>query len=141
MIESHHGSWTVIPTKTILKIAAVLKKSGFIERGWIGLSCSNVDSEQTDPIGVKPNIRINRVVAGSPADAAGLKAGDFLLSLNDVPLTGQGGLRHQVSSLGIDAKLVLEVICQTGLVEKLALNTVALPEDPKRQRLCSTRTL
>jgi len=141
MIESHHGSWTVIPTKTITKIAAEIKLNGSVKRGWIGISCSSEESEQTTASGVKPHIRINQVVVGSPAYEAGLRIGDFIVSLNGKSVDDQSLFRSQIASLGENSKLELNILRDAGIIEKVGVSTQLLPDDPHRQRLCSTRTL
>ncbi len=141
IVESHHGSWTVIPTATILKIADELKKNGGIKRSWIGVSCSYEESEQNTASGVKPHIRINQVVAGSPAEKAGIKVGDFIAKLDQKPIGALDPLRQNITSLSNGSKLNLEIVRSSGNVEAVDLTTVQLPDDPTRQRLCTTRSL
>src|SRR5262249_4538803 len=51
---------------------------------------------------------VREVIAGSPADKAGLKAGDFLRQGNGVRLLTQGDFIFVLNGVGADGKLVIE---------------------------------
>lgn len=57
---------------------------GQIVRGWLGITLQALTKDIKEFFGVDASggIIVNEVVAGSPADAAGLRVGDILLSVN-----------------------------------------------------------
>ncbi|MBW3535624.1 MAG: trypsin-like peptidase domain-containing protein [Gemmatimonadetes bacterium] len=70
------GLGFAIPIDRALRIAADLVRHGEVRRAWLGL---DVEPVQADVWGRTRGVRVSRVVEGSPADRAGLSAGDRLL--------------------------------------------------------------
>jgi len=141
MIESHSGSWTVIPTETIFKVTRELEQNGTVRRGWIGIACSEEDAEQILPSQVKPHIRINQVVDGSPAQTAGLTVGDYVTAFNQKPVENIDRLRTGITGLRAGSTFALEIVRQPGISETVEVITTTLPTDADRPRLCGSRTL
>jgi serine protease Do len=52
----------------------------------LGIECEPVDSQLADYFGVKRGLLVRSVAKGSPAEKAGLKAGDVLTSIGDRPV-------------------------------------------------------
>jgi serine protease Do len=65
----------------------------------LGIECEPVDSQLAEYFGVKRGLLVRSVAKGSPAEKAGLKAGDVLTSIGDKPVTSShdvtGFLRMQ----------------------------------------------
>jgi serine protease Do len=53
---------------------------------------------------------VREVTAGSPAEAAGLQAGDVLTMFGDVPLSSQFGLLNALSVTAPDARISVQVL-------------------------------
>lgn len=140
-IESHNGAWTVIASETIFNVVRELQKHGTVERGWIGVRCTVEDLELFDGNGVKPYIRIFRVVAKSPAELAGIKEGDVILAVDSVKISDIAQLRTIVTNSRKGEKLSLEVLGSDGTINIIELSTKTLPQDDNRNRLCRTRSL
>jgi serine protease Do len=51
-----------------------------------GIECEPVDSQLAEYFGVKHGLLVRSVAKGSPAEKAGLKAGDVLTSIGDRPV-------------------------------------------------------
>ncbi len=141
MIESHNGSWTVIPTQTILKVARELRQNGAVPRGWIGIACEVDQLEPFQNSSVQPHILVKEVVPASPADLAGLAVGDFVTALNNNPVDNLSQLRYAITGLGVGSNLLLDIVRKSGVPETLQMKSSSLPDDAGRPRLCSTRTL
>jgi serine protease Do len=73
-----------IPIDTAMKIKDDLVKHGKVTRGRIGVTIQNVTKDLADSFGLrKPQgALVSAVEAGSPAEKAGLKAGDVILSVD-----------------------------------------------------------
>ena len=52
----------------------------------LGIECEAVDSQLAEYFGVKRGMLVRSVAKGSPAEKAGLKAGDVLTSIGDRPV-------------------------------------------------------
>jgi len=71
-----------IPGNIAQAVAAQLIEHGEVPRSWYGLSLKPIKKS-----GFKEGVLINSIVVDSPADKAGLKAGDVIVSVNGKPVT------------------------------------------------------
>jgi len=71
-----------IPSNTARAVAAELIRHGKVTRSWTGIDARPLLRSQADAKGVL----VGGVLAGSPAERAGLKAGDIVQSLAGVPV-------------------------------------------------------
>ena len=74
------GLGFAIPIDRALRIAADLLEYGEVRRAWLGLE---VNAVEADDFGRSRGVRIVRVVPGSPAAAAGIRAGSRLVRAGD----------------------------------------------------------
>ncbi len=98
-----------------------LKTDGRVRHGWIGVGLSSHDQ----------GVLIAAVYKNTPAQEAGLLAGDIITSLDGVPLSDSNTLVRTVGQHRAGEEVTLEVI-RDGAVKKLK---VELGERPARQEL------
>jgi serine protease Do len=74
------GIGFAIPASLAAGIVEQLKTDGRVERGWLGVSIQGMDEDIAGSLGLEePNgALVADVVAGSPADEAGLRSGDVI---------------------------------------------------------------
>jgi serine protease Do len=77
------GLGFAIPVDRALRVAEDLMAFGEVRRAWTGLDVEAVDA---DAWGRTRGVQVSSVAPGSPADDAGLSAGDRLLRANGQPL-------------------------------------------------------
>jgi len=84
------GIGFTIPIDTARQVMAQLEAGG-IERGYLGITLQALDRELADYFGVPraTGVVLNHVVPGSPADEAGLAAGDILTRFQDVDVEAE----------------------------------------------------
>ncbi len=84
IIQSGQGIGFAIPSNMAKKIVPQLKKKGKVTRGWIGISVQSVTPEIAQALGLRgtQGSLVGEVVAGGPADAAGIKRGDVIISFD-----------------------------------------------------------
>ena len=73
-----------IPAETVQKVVAQLRDHGSVTRGWIGVQIQPVTADIAESLGMK-NARgalVAEPQSGSPADKAGVKSGDVIVSVN-----------------------------------------------------------
>jgi membrane-associated protease RseP (regulator of RpoE activity) len=82
-----------------------------VRRGYLGVEILELTPELRAHFGAPENagVMIARVVAGSPADRAGLKVGDILTALDGMPMTSSRDARGVVRPLDEGALLAIEV--------------------------------
>lgn len=82
------GLGFAIPSDVVIDVADQLKKSGKVQRGWIGVIVRDISSEIADAMNLESTkgAFINDVVKNSPADNAGLIASDVVLRINNIEI-------------------------------------------------------
>ncbi len=93
------GVGFAIPSNLARAIAEQLVAQGKVVRGYIGLTVQPLTGELAEALRLADNrgVLVNRVNAGSPAEQAGIKAGDVLVSLDGEPLTDGGQYRNRAA--------------------------------------------
>jgi S1-C subfamily serine protease len=77
------GIGFAVPIDTAKEIIPQLKKSGRVDRGYLGIQTLTVDSSLSDlNLPVKHGALVQSVTPGGPADKAGIKAGDIPATLD-----------------------------------------------------------
>ncbi len=101
------GIGFAIPVNTAAGIIDQIIRFGQVERGLLGIEVGNVDS-QTATASNLPNNRgaiIERVFPGSPADKAGLEAGDIVLNINQSQINGASDVKSIIGSIRAGTRL------------------------------------
>lgn len=119
-LDSTVGISFAVPVDTAIKSLQQIVKYGEVRRGWLGIQVDFITRQQTEGF---VGMLVTAVDKGSPADKAGIKAGDILTQINGQPTTDQGIVRNQVFNLqpGDSVKLslirdgeTLEITATTG---------------------------
>lgn len=82
--ENAQGIGFAIPISKARRIVNDLIKYGEVVHGWIGLSLQTLEGQVSEYLGMNESggVLIRRVYSGSPAETAGLQAGDIILSID-----------------------------------------------------------
>ncbi len=102
MIVSRSGGYMglsfAIPIDLAMKVAKRLKAGKQVERGWLGVMIQPVTHDLAVNFGLDSarGALIAKVMPGSPAEAAGFKAGDVIVSFNGAPVPTAGALPPMV---------------------------------------------
>jgi len=121
-----------IPAYTVKAVVAQLKDHGAVTRGWIGVAIQPVTTDIADSLGMK-NARgalVSEPQSGSPAQKAGIKAGDVIVSVNSETVTDARNLARRISAMAPGTSVKLGVI-RDG---KENSYTVTLGELPKERQ-------
>jgi len=96
------GIGFAIPVNLVSSIMNSLIETGSVTRGFLGVGVETLNADLAEALGLEKDARgvvINNITADSPAEKAGLKRGDAILSINDRPITSLQDLRLFVSQL------------------------------------------
>jgi len=103
------GISLAIPIDEAMRVVAQLKESGRVTRGRIGVSIGDVSKDVAAAIGLPraEGALVSGVEPDAPADAAGVQAGDVILSFNGQPITRRSDLPRLVGETrpGTTAKM------------------------------------
>ena len=106
------GIGFAIPVSTAKKIMEQIIQNGSVTRGWVGVAVQEMTPELAESfkLGDVRGVLISEVVRGSPADQAGIKAGDVLTSVDNKPLTDSNAMLETVSGLPPGKVVVLKLL-------------------------------
>jgi S1-C subfamily serine protease len=119
-----------IPPETVERSVDALLAHGRVERGWLGVALQPVaiPDAWNEAAKAKSGLMVMSTVAGGPAAAGGLQAGDILLTLDGAPATH---VRHLAERLGSDSvgRQVEIGALRGGLLVPLRATIAARPAD------------
>jgi S1-C subfamily serine protease len=107
---------------TTRRIIAALMADGRVRRAYLGLAMmpGPVPAAWRDRLGRKTGLLVAQVVAGGPADRAGLRAGDLLLTVAGKPMAASQDLQRLMFSEVIGQPLPITVMRNGALVDVIA---------------------
>lgn len=105
----YQGIGFAIPINMAKNIMESLMEHGKVVRGWLGVMIQPVTPEIAKSFGLKETngALVGDVVKDGPADKAGIKRGDVIVSLNGQPIDTPNTLRNLVAQT--DVKKTVEV--------------------------------
>ena len=87
----------------VKNVVAQLKGNGEVTRGWLGVSVQDLKGDLAKYYGVedKGGVLVAEVVAGDPADKAGIKAKDVITKVNGEKVATSRELTARTATLGV----------------------------------------
>jgi serine protease Do len=136
------GVGLAVSSNLAKRVADELSKNGVVKRAALGISARDLDAATIKKIGGKPTTGavVTKVTDGSPADKAGVNAGDVITKVNDKPVRDARELQAVVSALEV-GKVADVLLWRDGklFIGKLTAEEerVALKPEPKPGNLGS----
>jgi serine protease Do len=124
------GVGFAIPINMARSIIDQLIKTGKVTRGWLGVMIQDVTPEIAEQFNLeKPEgALISQVLDDTPADKAGLKAGDVVVEFNGNPVASMNRFRANVAATTPNSKVKLVVI-RDGKRRNLTLTIGTLSDE------------
>jgi serine protease Do len=104
------GIGFAIPSNLVKDIAQKLITSGKITRGWLGVYIQPLDIEFAKELGIKEGVGIHEVLENSPAQKAGINAGDVVTEVDGKPVKDVNELQRKIGSFKPGDTVKLKVI-------------------------------
>jgi len=119
-----------IPIDEAMRVSDQLRASGRVSRGRIGVQIEPVTKEVADSIGLaKPQGALVRAVeVGSPAEKAGIQAGDVIIGYDGKAVEKATDLPRMVGNTKPGAKTTVKVF-HRGAARDLAITIAEVPSD------------
>lgn len=123
------GIGFAIPTAMAMHIVDALKTDGEVKRAYLGVLPQAVDQAMADYYGLdRPRgVLVAQVNEDTPAEKAGLKNGDIILSVNDKEIRTTSNLRNTISLSDVGEKVNLHII-RDGKEKNVKVKLEAFPD-------------
>jgi serine protease Do len=124
------GIGFAIPASLAAGVIEQLKADGQVERGWLGVSIQGMDDDIAGSLGLEEpkGALVAEVVPGSPADEAGLRAGDVITSFAGEPVEKVKDLTRLAASTAPGSRLEVG-IWREGKGQDLSVKLGSSTED------------
>jgi len=101
IVAAGQGIGFAIPSSMAQDIIEQLRTEQKVRRGWLGVTIQNIDENTAMALGLdKPEgALVADVTRGDPAEKAGIRAGDVILSINDMPVADSSDLTRQIGAI------------------------------------------
>lgn len=101
-----------IPVDVAENVIAQLRENGSVARGWMGVAIDNVTPSRAEAFNLERprGALINQVLDGSPAQAAGFRSGDVIISFDGHEINTSGDLPYHVGLTAPGSEVDVEII-------------------------------
>jgi S1-C subfamily serine protease len=109
--------------ETTQRIISALMTSGRVRRAWLGIAGSQapLPPALVKKLGRRDGLRVAQVIAGSPADSAGLRPGDILVAVGGTSLGSSTELQRRMVEDVIGRRVEITVWRNGALVDVIAV--------------------
>jgi serine protease Do len=115
-IASNNGAYQgysfAVPVNIVKKVVSDLVEFGTVQRAYIGVSIQDIDARFASGKNIKQlnGIYVNGISEGGSAEDAGIKEGDVITSVHDVPVGSISELQEQISRYRPGDKINVSVL-------------------------------
>jgi serine protease Do len=103
------GIGFAVPAGRARRVAADLAEHGRVRRAFLGISINAVDAATSERLEQPGAVLITGVAQGSPASAAGLRAGDVIVGIRGQPVRGVGALQSAIETATVGRPLPVSI--------------------------------
>ena len=123
------GIGFAIPASLARQVIEQIAVSGSVTRGWIGIEAQDITPELAESFKLAQarGSLIAGVLRNSPAEVAGIRAGDILLAINDKEVSDSSSMLNLIAMLKPNEKAVLKI----ARAEKQLIVKVTVGKRPK----------
>lgn len=124
------GIGFAIPANLASMVIDELKSKGKVTRGYLGVYLQDITEDLKEGLDLPSleGVLISEVVEGTPADRAGIKSGDVILSFDDKKVKDMQSFRIQVASTPVGKKVDV-VLFRDGKEKEVPVTIGELPEE------------
>lgn len=115
-IASNNGAYQgysfAVPVNIVKKVVSDMVEFGTVQRAYIGVNIQDVDAKLANDKNLKElkGIYVNGITMGGSAEDAGIKEGDVITSIQEVPVNSVSELQEQISKYRPGDKISVSVV-------------------------------
>ena len=119
-----------IPIELAMSVADQIRETGSVSRGYLGVLIQDVDRDLAESFGLEQprGALVSQVLAGTPAEQAGLQPGDIIVSFNGREIRSSSELPPIVGTSRVEEDANIEII-RNGNLKKLKIRVAQLPKE------------
>jgi serine protease Do len=112
IVAGGSGVGFAVPINLVKSLVTQLRDSGKVTRGWLGVGIQELTEELAKGIGVEPRsgVLVGQVFPGSPAEKAGIEAGDVIVSIDGKPVSDTRKLSTLVAGIAPGSEARVELL-------------------------------
>lgn len=112
IVAGGQGIGFAIPVNLAKGVIEQLKTSGEVTRGWLGVGIQDISEEVAEYYGIKERkgVLVTEVFPGDPADTAGIKPKDIILSVDDKTVENARELTGVIANTRVGDKVKIKVM-------------------------------
>jgi len=112
IVAGGQGIGFAIPVNMAKGIIDQLKTKGEVTRGWLGVGIQDLNPELREYYGLKGDkgVLIAQIFPGDPAEKAGLKSGDVILTVNGREVNSSRELSRTIAEAPVGKEVTLDVM-------------------------------
>ena len=105
------GIGFAVPVNIATAVMHQLAEHGEMQRGRIGVMIQDLTPDLAEALGldIERGALVSRVESGSPAEAAGLQAGDVIVAVNGTMVSGSRELRNSIGLVRVGDEIEVDV--------------------------------
>jgi serine protease Do len=129
-----HGIGFAVPSNMVATVVAAVATGAKLVRPWLGASGQPVTAEIAESLGLdRPRgVLVEQVHPAGPADRAGVRTGDVIVSIDGFEVDDPEALRFRVATRPLGGAVEL-VVVRAGQARTVKMALVAPPEIPPRE--------
>ncbi len=123
-----------VPINIIKTMIPQLLNKGQIDKSFLGVEPKDIAPQDAKIMGLAPDekgIEVIRVMPDTPAEKAGLKAGDVILEIDGQKVIDSFNLRQQTAYKGIGQTIILKILRKNGQRRDVKVKLEKRPVKPQ----------
>jgi Do/DeqQ family serine protease len=128
------GIGFAIPSNMVRSVVVGFADGGRLVRPWMGAMGQEVTPEIADSLGMERplGVLIGEVTPDSPADRAGLRSGDLIVSVDGHEVNDPQSMNYRIATLPVGGTVDIKILRSQGKEEQLKLSLEEPQETPPR---------
>ena len=126
----YNGVCFAVPSSLASRVSKDIIETGYVSRGYVGVVPMTINSQIAKELNVSPNTRgvlIAQVTSNSPAEKAGLRAGDIITYLDNNPVTSRSAVSRLVGETKPGTEMKVKYL-RDGKASEATVNIAALDQ-------------